>query len=465
MESKKNNKDQKDFFNINLDKISLSNELKQEYEKAKKINEIEKTKTHKLYRESYYFVFEEDTQEDNEITDLNMEFNFSKEGINVVKLIESLNKLIRHYSIFGLIFNKIKSEEYIQIFKPELIQEIKEEYIEENEIIKIREELHKNKFNIFNNLLYKIKLYISPQKIYLFFLFHHSIVDGNSIKILFNSLKYIYEDKELLDDLYFYFINKISYENEKNKEISNYYEKMLIDGNPDRSIKIDKILNTDKPKRNISLFDLSDLYVNFINLFNKSGHKINIILIMSLLITICIYNKSNKSIIYAEHNGRFDKIERCIVGNFLRVVLFRHDFKIKEKVSDFYNDIENQIAEQKIRPLNMFTVDMKIFDDNPIICLNNRFNLFDFGKFQNNIVMHDEFYSNKDDIEPNELTSINLEIDVIDDKMKLSIEYDNSKYKKGSINKFHEIFIKSAKFLVANWNSSENISLINFICI
>ena len=125
MESKKNNKDQKDFFNINLDINSLSNELKQEYEKAKKINEIEKTKTHKLYRESYYFVFEEDTQEDNEITDLNMEFNFSKEGINVVKLIESLNKLIRHYSIFGLIFNKIKTEEYIQIFKPELIQEIK----------------------------------------------------------------------------------------------------------------------------------------------------------------------------------------------------------------------------------------------------------------------------------------------------------------------------------------------------
>lgn len=465
MESLENKNIKKEILSLDVDLNSLPNEIKEKYEEAKKINDIEKTKSHKLFREAHYFVIMEDEEEDDEVMDLNLEFNFSREGIDVTKLKNCLNKLIKHFSIFGLVFSKIKEYNYIQTYKPELIKEINEENIDDNDIIKIREELKKNKFTIFDNLLYKIKLYVSSTQIYLFFLFHHSIVDGNSIKVLYNSLRCLYEDKEIISDLYFYLVHKdetSQLDPKRIPEMKSYYKQFIYGGKPDTLLKADKIENISKAKRNNLRFDWTDLYKKLVEILNKSGHKINMILIMGLLIAICIYNKSDKSFIYTEHNGRYGKIEKFAVGNFLKYYMFRHDFKKKEKLIDFYNEIEFQKEKQKILPHIYRFVPM---DDHgeQYICLNNRFTLFEFGNFHGNTVKSRQFYYNYENIEPNEFTALNIEIDIINDEMEFIVEYDISQFKEDSINKFQEIFEKSTEFLVNNWNNKNEINLIESV--
>ena len=107
----------------------------------------------------------------------------------------------------GRVFNQPSFELAVEGIEIEEIEELSQDVLDD--FIK--------PFNIIDNQLFRFKIYETPSNIVLLADFHHLIVDGTSLNILFNDISAIYDDEEdrLVDvesDAYEYISNENNFQ-------------------------------------------------------------------------------------------------------------------------------------------------------------------------------------------------------------------------------------------------------------
>ncbi len=124
------------------------------------------------------------------------------------QLKSALMKVLHHFAVFGTIFTFDSSVELVQQFVPELIPDIGISYVSEEAFEKSVRPGFIRPFRLFNSLLWRGGIFVTPENTYILIDMHHAVTDramaGNLFRNVFNALA----GKPLDDDDYYLYLHE-----------------------------------------------------------------------------------------------------------------------------------------------------------------------------------------------------------------------------------------------------------------
>ena len=346
--------------------------------------------------------------------------------------------------------------------------------------IKIKEDINKIEleqlfqenlavFEHFNSPQINIKIFYNNLNIYLFIDICHTVFDGASIGIFFNSINNAYLDKELPKDYFLYYLykyNKETKESNKYKEDLSYYNTYFIhdkDLYPKYNNSIDK-------KYFIISKSLTweDFRLNLTKYFSiPNSDKItnyNIFLLMNIILANYLYSNMEES--HQELNftfsGRNWKREKYSVGCLSTdyPIYYNFDSKGKLNMKNFYSLMKKQLElKNTISRYPFFHSDKGRL---PVIIQREEefLNINNFCGDDNAEIVYDftKKFNNKCNIFWSPLSVV---LTIGDNLAKYDIMADGSKYNEENINKYIELIERTGKFIFNNMNKIDSDDIIN----
>jgi len=387
--------------------------------------------------------------------------------INQKKLKESIIKAL--YNHKGLLCT-FKKENEIGTFNNGIYLNYNPEEKINIEEIKIKDDINKNELEeLFQNNLIVFKHYNSPQiniklfynsfYIYLFSDICHTVFDGASMNIFFNSINNAYLDKDLPKDYFLYYLNKYNIdikESQKYKDDFIYFKDNFIhekDLYPTYSR-----INISNKNNNIIFKTLTwdNLRLNLSKYFSiPNTNKItnfNIFLLMNIILTNYLFSDMKQS--HHELNftfsGRNWKKEKYSVGCLSTNYPIYYNF-LKENLNmkDFYDsmkkqlDLKNVISRYPFFHSDKGRLPVIMQKEGKFININNF-----CGDNEAEIVYdYTNHFNNKCSVFWSPLSVI---MTIGDNLAKYDIMADSNKYNENDINRYVDLIEKSGKFIFEN---------------
>ena len=312
-------------------------------------------------------------------------------------------------------------------------------------------------FKHYNSPQINIKVFYNTCYIYLFVDICHTVFDGASIGIFFNSINNAYLNKELPKDYFFYYLNKYNNdikESNKYKEDLLYYEKKFFH---DKDLYPKYSFTKNNNSMIFKTLTWDNLRSDLTKYFSvKNSNKItnyNIFLLMNIILANYLY--SNMKETHQELNftfsGRDWKREKYSVGCLSTDYPIYYDFNIKEKINmkTFYELIKDQLElKNKISRYPFFHSDkgrlpVIIQREGEFININN----FCGDSDAKIIYDYTKYFNNKCNIFWSPLSVV---LTIGNNLAKYDIMADGSKYNENDINCYVNLIEKSGKFIFIN---------------
>ena len=348
------------------------------------------------------------------------------------------------------------------------------------DLFKIKEDINKTEleqlfqenlavFEHFNSPQINIKIFYNNLNIYLFIDICHTVFDGASIGIFFNSINNAYLDKELPKDYFLYYLykyNKEIKESNKYKEDLSYYNTYFIH---DKDL-YPKYNNSITKKDFIISKSLTwdDFRLNLTKYFSiPNSDKItnyNIFLLMNIILANYLYSNMEES--HQELNftfsGRNWKREKYSVGCLSTdyPIYYNFDSKGKLNMKNFYSLMKKQLElKNTISRYPFFHSDKGRL---PVIIQREEefLNINNFCGDDNAEIVYDftKKFNNKCNIFWSPLSVV---LTIGDNLAKYDIMADGSKYNEENINKYIELIERTGKFIFNNMNKIDSDDIIN----
>ena len=396
--------------------------------------------------------------------------------INIIKLKESIIKAINNHKGLFCIFTKDSNKK--ETFNNEIYLEYNPDKTIKIEEIKLKNDINETEledlfqnnlkvFKHFNSSQINIKLFYNSTYIYLFLDICHTVLDGVSIGIFFNSINKAYLDKELPKDYFLYYLNKYNIEikeSNKYKEDLIYFKNNFVhhkDLYPQYSTsKSNNIIIT----KNLTWENLRFNLTKYFSIPNSDKiTNYNIFLLMNIILTNYLYSNMEQS--HQELNftfsGRNWKKEKYSVGCLSTDYPVYYDFDIKGKINmmHFYISMKKQLElKNSISRYPFFHSDKGRL---PVI-IQKEGEFFDINNFcgDNNakiVYSYSHHFNNKCSVFWSPLSVV---MTIGDNLAKYDIMAEGSKYNDNDINKYIDLIEKSGKFIFANMDNSDKDKLI-----
>ena len=396
--------------------------------------------------------------------------------INIIKLKESIIKAINNHKGLFCIFTKDSNKK--ETFNNEIYLEYNPDTTIKIEEIKLKNDINETEledlfqnnlkvFKHFNSSQINIKLFYNSTYIYLFLDICHTVLDGVSIGIFFNSINKAYLDKELPKDYFLYYLNKYNIEikeSNKYKEDLIYFKNNFVhhkDLYPQYSTsKSNNIIIT----KNLTWENLRFNLTKYFSIPNSDKiTNYNIFLLMNIILTNYLYSNMEQS--HQELNftfsGRNWKKEKYSVGCLSTFYPVYYDFDIKGKINmmHFYISMKKQLElKNSISRYPFFHSDKGRL---PVI-IQKEGEFFDINNFcgDNNakiVYSYSHHFNNKCSVFWSPLSVV---MTIGDNLAKYDIMAEGSKYNDNDINKYIDLIEKSGKFIFANMDNSDKDKLI-----
>ena len=276
----------------------------------------------------------------------NLPFIFEIKDYDFKVLNETLNQIISLHKSFGIRFVLDSEKGILKYYKPFKLELTEIDYPKDlKDLVK--------PFDLFNDQLARFLILKKDKRKYLFFDFHHAIMDGGSIHLFlrdfFNKYyKGISLNKEIKD---IFEITKLEY-SERNSENFEYAKKVYEDIFKD--LEVDSLPVYDKKddiKRGANLEIKLDLDMNKVKEFvSKLKIKTSTYFISSFSYLIHLISNNNESLFLNVSNGR-NELNKETYGMFVHTFSLYNKFKDDLKVNDFLqnnNELINKLIENDI---------------------------------------------------------------------------------------------------------------------
>jgi len=323
-------------FNSNIHEIAnkiLHKELYKEKSIIENIDQVELSDTQKNIFSAY--VMNNSTKAYNMPCEI--KFNLTT---NIEVLMEAIEKTFNRHSIFKSNIYIKDAVPYIKINKNRKIN-VETYNIKEQEYSKIKEEFVRP-FDLLNDILVKIHLYITEKNIYMLFDSHHIIIDGISIYVIIKEIEDRYNGKEKLDKIDNGFINYLA-TTEKEANINN-----------DNEIDIDDIskIEYDSIERNIT----EEAITEKVNISLEETIKIkkicktynvtpNSIFLSALKILIAKFTNNDNVMLGVVTSGRKKLEEQQIIGMFSNTQPYKSVIDWNSGIKDYVSETEKDVIE------------------------------------------------------------------------------------------------------------------------
>ena len=436
---------------------------KVETEENIKTNNEEKKKSHPLLLIQQCMLFDQLDNSRINVHNLTRLYRYDKSKLDIPKFISCFNRAVKHHPCFLTVLHKNNKDDYVQIYKPELFKEIKIEKMTEKQF---NEEVLPNILTNFqdilcDNLLINFRAIETENYLYQLLDHHHIFFDGYSIKLFLDDLERLYTDKDLIEDMYFLRLKEL--EDMKNdikyNEIKNY---MNIKYNLKQPCGCPEKDKGNEKQKGLSFFKfiIPDFKNKFQNILGNDDRLYNNFISLASMCAIAKHTNKTDIMVTWSYHGRNSLKEKYIVGNLFRVYPLRIDFTKIKSIPELISSITKQSKELLKMPYyphvldsidgeimnNIYQKDLNHVKD---FCEIKREKVktpprkLDEGVFNNQVI--DACY---------DLTEKGLEVDW---------QYPFSKFKKETMQKFSELFIKSCDVLGKYWSDKNEIDILNLI--
>ncbi|MDD2627297.1 MAG: amino acid adenylation domain-containing protein [Clostridia bacterium] len=286
--------------------------------------------------------------------------------VNVEKIIRAIEELVNNNIILKCNIVMKDSEAMLKYnkkdFKIKIFKKTEEEYFEAKEnFIK--------PFNILEDELIRIAIFITEKHIYLLFDGHHIIFDGVSINIFLKKLEEYYnnnKEPEKTNDFFDYLNDVINIKDSfKYKNAEEYFIKRLSNGFSSTSLETDytrnkiRSFNGRKYIRKIK----SELGSKILDFCKNNGCTPNTLFLSAIKIVLSKYTYSDEITIGIATSGRNEYEYRDVIGMFVKTMphldKINWDIQIKEYLKNTKKDIIN-IIENDCYPIEELIPKMDI---------------------------------------------------------------------------------------------------------
>ena len=312
-------------------------------------------------------------------------------------------------------------------------------------------------FDIIDNQLFRFKIYVTPSNTVLLADFHHLIVDGTSLNVLFNDISAIYdEDEDKISDAgadtYEYISKENNYKlSENNVKSEKFFDDMLCDF--DENTVLTTNLTGNEENANLAVVS-SRIEKNMVDEF-CSHQKIspNILFMSSTVLTLSKYVSNKDILISALFNGRNNPKYQNTVGMLVKTIpiAFKtdRDMDIKkyfESVNNSWLNVLNHSSYNYVEIANKYELSTDF--------------LYAFhGKIIEDVTINGEKYP-RESIEHDLLSSkISLNVIEVDDDYEIFIEYNDELYTEEYVSTFTDSIITIIKEFMTNDNVLSDIKL------
>ena len=429
-----------------------------------KKNEEEKSKPHPLLRMQDCMLDDQLTNPKINVHNLTRLYRYDKSKLNIEKFLKCFNQVIRHHPAYLTVLHKNDDNSYVQIYKPDLFEDIKLEKMEEK---KFQEEVLPNilanfQFALFDKLLINFRVIETEKYLYQLMDHHHVFFDGYSIKLLMDNLEKLYQDQPIITDMYYLRLKELEdmKKDENYNNMINYmntvYNLKEPCGCPQKDTDIDK----DKKGLDFCKFKIPDIKNKLENIFHGDDKLYNNFIVLASMLAIAKHAKKTDIMVTWSYHGRDSPKCKYIAGNLVRLYPIRIQFKEKMKISDLNNEITKQskdLLKKLYYPHILYSEDGEIMND---IYQKDFNNIGDFCGIKRESMavpprnLDDGIFTNQVIDACYTMTESGLEIEW---------QYPFNRYKKQTINGFRDIFIKYCDKLSEHWNDDKELNLMDLI--
>ena len=121
---------------------------------------------------------------------------------------EALEKVFRHFAVFGTVFDFDRNTELVQRYEPSRIPEIEITYVSEAAFENEVKASFVRPFRLFNSILWRCGVFVTPENTYILMDIYHAISDRWMVKNLFRNVFKALAGETLDDDYYYLYLHE-----------------------------------------------------------------------------------------------------------------------------------------------------------------------------------------------------------------------------------------------------------------
>lgn len=403
---------------------------------------------------------------ENTLYNIPFKIILNKNNIDVLKLVDAINKTIENHRVFFTKF-EVANNNVTQVVDTKVEYDIKIIHTNEDEILDIIKNFVQP-FDILTGPLANIKIYETEKNIYLLCDFHHLIFDGYSLQLFVNEMAKFYnsepverEEKTFLDYMENYVVES---------DDIGYYKDMLNNKNvtsmPYDINKGDALDYTGK-KIIINIDDY--IYETVKKVCDKNNITLNTITQATYMLTLSDFIASNDITFGTAFANRINTNYKNTIGMFVKTLPYRYILNYNTSIINYLKDIQEKTLKNYSHSTCAFEDLLKNLDRK------NRQPIFNTMFVCQNIV--DNTFLGKEKIiieeikQPNSKFDITFEILPKDDKLYVTLEYKTKLFFENTIEKFIQKYIEILIYItnnlelqiknIPNLNIVENTNVLN----
>lgn len=366
-----------------------------------------------------------------------------KDMFDMEKLAETMTTVLRHHPALLTTFHFNQDGEIIQRYTPEILEEVKVEKLSEFEFNNLKDTLVQP-FKIIGGKLYRCRVFETEKSGYVFFDVHHTLFDGTSLKVFMGNVGKVYMGVEPDPDYYYLMLSN----REKAVHQPFYIESKKYFEDRYEGIEWSSYPKTDHESRENDLGEIfADLGIEQAQMASiERQYKIsrNEFFITVAALAIGLYNDKPDVMLSWNYNGRDDMEMMTSVGLLFRElpigVRFTADMTLRELFADVQDQVQKGI-EHSVYPYVDKTGTVATGETAYLLYQQDIRDMDSGGMSVENI-----------DIRQNQAASQTiLDMEILDgsEGLVLMIDYAASRYNDESMERFRDIFVRTARKLVS----------------
>lgn len=382
---------------------------------------------------------------ENTLYNIPFMIKLDKTKIDEERLVYSVEKTLENHEIFFTRFEVFNSE-VEQIVDRSISYDIKIQTVSETEISDIISHFVKP-FDIIRGPLANIQIYETDNNIYLLCDFHHLIFDGYSLQIFLKDVSDLYNGNEIKKETKS-FLNYI-----KNytvlKEDLEYFKDMLENktkNNIPYDIKtIDRFsYDGDKLEINVS----SKIYEKLKNVAKENKLTINAITQAVYMLILADFTKDSDITFGTAFANRVNIDYVNTIGMFVKTLPFRYVIDKEQKMIDYIKNVGQCILKNYSHSSTSYEdlLKNKIMKDKELAFTT----MFVCQNILEDLFLNDEKITIKEIKQANSKFDITLEILPKDEKLYITLEYKNDRFKDETAVLFVNKYISILKYTLNN---------------
>ncbi|MCQ2397833.1 MAG: AMP-binding protein [Sphaerochaetaceae bacterium] len=279
------------------------------------------------------------------------------------EIASALEKVLKHFAVFGTVFEYGNDGELRLFYKPEYIKPVEIVESSENDAFDWCMKDFQKVAPVIGRLQYRIRLFVCEGKYILYMVFQHFIMDGASLINMLKALMDTLEGKRLWVDTYYYYLEVL----EKTYKLPDYQNKqkeflrLYFSNGYERLPKFDRFTKNGKHENIWS--KISVPYSDFMrkaeakdisigNLFNAAG-----------LLALKEYNGSDKVQLCWIYTGRYEEWMKKIVGITMTALPIAIDFSVTGSIDKLLKEINRQNSEN----IPYATLSPSLMNNSPVL--------------------------------------------------------------------------------------------------